>query len=69
MIDHADCQWKQVGLCVYCADHGVRLFMGDLPERKRTIPVCAPDAHDWDDETGQGVYGHCRTCGLNEWYE
>ena len=66
---HADCAWRQVGLCVYCTDHGIRLYQGDLPDRKRTIQRCAPDAHDWDDQIGQGFYGQCRTCGVLEWYE
>ena len=66
---HAHCAWQQVGPCVYCTDHGVRLFQGDLPDHKRTIPHCDPAAHDWDDDdTGQGFYGQCQTCGLIEWY-
>ena len=65
----ADCAWRQVGPGVYCADYGVRLFQGDLPDRKRTVPVCEPDAHDWDDEIGQGFYGQCRICRVNERYE
>jgi hypothetical protein len=68
-IGHADCAWKQVGPCVYCIDHGVRLYQGELPEHKRTISRCAPENHDWDPETGMGFYGQCRTCGEIEWYE
>jgi len=66
---HADCPWKQVGPCVYCTDHDVRLYQGELPERKRTVPVCAPDAHDWDMEMGMGFYSQCKTCGFTEWNE
>lgn len=66
---HADCSWVQVGLCVYCGDHSIRLYQGDLPDHKRTIPRCADGEHDWDYETGLGFYYACRACGEREWTE
>ena len=35
LYEHADCKWSQVGRCVYCDDHGVRLYQGDMPKEKR----------------------------------
>ena len=35
---HDDCPWEQVGPCVYCTTHNVRLYQGTLPEGKRTTP-------------------------------
>jgi hypothetical protein len=69
LAEHEGCAWAQVGPCVYCTDHHVRLYQGELPERKRTVPVCAPEDHDWDMEMGQGFYSQCRTCGFMEWHE
>ena len=67
--EHDDCTWQQVGPCVWCTDHGLRLYQGDLPDRKRTIPRCAPGEHDWDPDAGLGFYYQCRTCGEMEWTE
>lgn len=66
---HEDCAWQQAGLCVWCVDHGLRLFQGSLPESKRTVPKCAPDQHDWDPDMGLGFYVQCRACGFTEWCE
>jgi hypothetical protein len=66
---HSDCAWKQVGPCVWCSDHGVRLYQGDLPDSKRTVPVCESDAHEWDMEMGMGFYSQCTVCGFMEWHE
>lgn len=67
LAEHEPCAWRQVGACVYCTDHGVRLYQGDLPDRKRTIPKCAPDEHKWDPDFGQGFYVICEKCGVKEW--
>lgn len=69
LLEHDGCTWRQVGPCVWCADHRIRLYQGELPERKRTIPKCAPEDHDWDYERGLGFYYQCRTCGEIEWTE
>jgi len=69
LIIHNDCAWKQVGPCVYCTDHGVRLYQGTLPEHKRTVPRCDPYSHDWDPEMGMGFCSICQTCGELEWHE
>jgi hypothetical protein len=69
LLEHDGCAWKQVGPCVWCTDHGIRLYQGTLLERKRVIPRCAPEDHDWDPDTGQGFYYQCRTCGEIEWTE
>ena len=65
---HLRCRWEQIGPCVYCADHHVRLYQGSLPADRRP-PACQPDQHDWDDEEGMGFYGICRTCKTVEWFE
>ena len=62
---HGGCSWRQVGPCVYCNDHDIRLYQGMLPEYRR--PTCME--HDWDEETGLGFYFQCRTCGVMEWPE
>jgi len=62
---HQSCTWEQVGPCVYCTDHDVRLYQGTLPEDRR--PHC--EAHDWDEEIGIGFYMQCRRCGVIEWFE
>lgn len=31
--EHQGCTWEQVGACVYCSDHDLRLYQGRLPER------------------------------------
>ncbi len=69
---HDGCRWEQVGLCVYCADHVVRLYEGDLPDVKRTTPKCAADDHDWDDGDSMsqgGFFLLCLRCGEREWTE
>jgi len=63
-MNHQKCEWQQVGPCVYCKDHGLRLYHGTLPEDRR--PTCTQ--HDWDEESGQGFYAQCRTCGTMDWY-
>ena len=30
-VQHADCVWMQIGPCVYCVDHDMRLYQGKLP--------------------------------------
>jgi hypothetical protein len=62
---HNTCQWKQMGPCVYCTDHDLRLYQGQLPSSRR--PPCAE--HDWDYEQGLGFYFICRRCGEREWTE
>lgn len=69
LVEHESCSWRQIGLCVYCADHGVRLYQGDLPDRKRTTPRCASGEHEWDPEMGQGYYLICEKCGVKEWLD
>lgn len=64
-MSHDTCNLEQVGPCVYCADHNVRLYQGVLPKDQR--PECKE--HDWDEETGLGFYFQCRTCGEMEWPE
>lgn len=66
---HSLCTWEQVGLCVYCKGHGVRLYQGSLPDDRRTVPICASDEHDWDNDMGQGYYFVCSVCGFVEWAE
>ena len=66
-IKHDNCEWEEVGLCVYCKEHGTRLYQGRLPVERRTVPPC--DEHDWDDEQGLGFYSKCRRCGEVEWAE
>ncbi len=68
--DHTACRWEQVGVCVYCADHDVRLYQGDLPDERRTTPKCAPGDHEWDDADSMsqcGFYYLCLRCGEREW--
>lgn len=69
LTEHAPCVWKQVGPCVYCIDHNIRLYEGDLPDSKRTTPKCADGEHEWDPEMGLGFYMICVICGLREWCE
>lgn len=64
-VKHEPCAWEQVGPCVYCSDHSVRLYEGTLPEGRR--PPC--DGHEWDEEMGLGFYFQCKRCGLVEWPE
>lgn len=67
---HAPCRWKQVGPCVYCDDHGIRLYQGTLPDDKRTTPKCAPGEHRWDDANSMmqaGFYFLCVLCGEQRW--
>lgn len=28
---HQACRWEEIGRCVYCAEHGDRLYQGSLP--------------------------------------
>lgn len=69
LADHEPCTWEQVGPCVYCTDHHVRLYQGDLPDSKRTTPKCAEGEHIWDEEQGLGFYFICERCGVREWPE
>lgn len=69
LSEHEGCTWEQVGLCVYCKDHGSRLYQGDLPASRRTVPVCPSGQHKWDDEIGQGYYSVCTVCQTREWFE
>ena len=69
IAEHAAHGWEQVGPCVWCTTCNVRLYQGDIPEQKRAVPKCAPDAHDWDMEMGMGFYSQCRICGFTEWNE
>ena len=79
---HAECRWEQVGMCVWCADHNQRLYIGDLPDEK--LPAdqrekrdgCQHLAHEmYDDgggvmrEMGEGFYYICADCGFKGWYE
>ena len=71
---HQGCAWKQVGLCVYCTDHGERLYQGRLPAEKdprraENETQCSTLGHDWDEEFGLGFYFLCRRCGVQEWPE
>lgn len=59
--------WEQVGLCVWCKDCSKRLYNGELPEYKRTIPVC--ETHDWDPDQGLGFYLICKVCKTKEWLD
>jgi len=63
--DHRACKWEQIGPCVYCTDHDIRLYQGMLPEDRR--PTCSQ--HNWDTEAGVGFYQQCRNCGAMEWFE
>lgn len=51
---HEDCEWEQIGPCVYCKPHQTRLFQGRLPENRRAVPKC--ETHTWDE-----------VCGEQEW--
>jgi hypothetical protein len=69
LAEHDAHRWEAVGLCVWCADCNVRLYEGDLPERKdlgRAERQAACD-HEWDQEMGQGFYFLCTKCGFKEW--
>lgn len=70
LTGHAPCVWKQVGPCVYCEDHGIRLYQGTLPDDKRTTPKCSPGEHRWDDANSMmqaGFYFLCVVCGEQRW--
>lgn len=70
LTGHAPCRWKQVGPCVYCEDHGIRLYQGTLPDDKRTEPKCAPGEHRWDNADSMcqaGWYFLCVLCGEQRW--
>ena len=67
--EHDACTWEAIGPCVYCANHGTRLYQGDLPEQRRTTPRCPDGDHDWDEEMGMGFYILCKRCGFREWCE
>jgi len=67
---HAECRWEQVGPCVYCSDHGERLYQGTLPDERRTTPKCIE--HRWDDGDSMcqsGFYFLCLDCGEQDWPE
>jgi hypothetical protein len=71
LASHEPHRWEAIGLCVWCADCNVRLYVGELPERKdpgRAERQAACD-HDWDPEMGFGFYGLCVNCGYKEWFE
>jgi len=63
---HVDCTVREVGLCVYCDEHG-RLYQGRLPEAMRQKPCT--DGHDWDPDKGEGFYFVCMRCSEREWAE
>jgi hypothetical protein len=63
---HEPCAWEQIGPCVYCADHDVRLYQGRLPADRRPADCVE---HDWDEEMGLGFYFICKRCGFKEWAE
>ena len=65
--EHSGCDWSQIGPCVYCDTHNLRLYQGTLPDDKRRIPICA--VHDWDEEMGQGFFFQCKVCKFIEWPE
>ncbi len=67
--EHAECQWKEVPPCVYCADHGVRLYQGSIPAEKdpELAAKRASCDHEWDEEMGLGFYFLCKKCGFREW--
>ncbi len=67
---HEGCTWEQVGPCVYCVEHRNRLYQGQLPDNRRTVPKC--EVHEWDDgdsESQCGFYLRCLVCGEQEWTE
>ena len=70
---HDKCEWGQVGPCVYCKSHGVRLYQGQLPDdRNPNKAICNRDGHDWDDANSMGQSGFyylCQRCGEQEWTE
>ena len=76
-VKHADCTWKEVPPCVYCVDHGVRLYQGSLPPERDPVlaakrAACSHDNHVLDDdgnEHGLGFYWLCADCGFKGWYE
>lgn len=32
-LKHGECAWEQIGPCVYCKDHGERLYHGTFKRR------------------------------------
>lgn len=76
-IEHRDCEWEEVPPCVYCKDHGVRLYQGSLPAEKNPElaakrAACAHHDHVVDEdgnEQGMGFYWLCADCGYMGWYE
>ena len=61
LATHEPCAWMQVGPCVYCTDHQIRLYGREsCSDRSGTVPCCARGSRlgsgDW-----HGVYGQCRT--------
>lgn len=70
-VVHAGCTWKEVPPCVYCVEHGERLYQGSIPA-ERDPELAAKRAacdHDWDPEMGLGFYVICMECGFREWCE
>lgn len=74
---HKDCTWREVPPCVYCVEHGERLYHGSLPEERDPVlaakrKACSHLDHVIDDdghEHGQGFYWLCADCGFKGWYE
>lgn len=74
---HADCEWEEVPPCVYCKDHNVRLYQGEIPASKNPElaakrAACAHQDHLLDDdgnEHGMGFYWICADCGYKGWYD
>lgn len=67
---HESCTWEQVGPCVYCISHDVRLYQGTIPADRLTTPPCME--HRWDDGDSMsqaGFYFLCLDCGAQEWTE
>lgn len=72
LAEHEAHTWEQVGLCVWCTDCDVRLYEGELPAERRTVPKCPDGQHDWDngDSMAQcGFFFLCLRCGAKEWTE
>ena len=71
--DHINCRLEQVGPCVWCIDHNMRLYQGRLPaDRNPGLAVCEREGHQWDDADSMcqsGFYYLCTRCGEQEWTE
>lgn len=75
--EHRDCAWEEIPPCVYCKDHGIRLYQGTLPAAKdpelaAKRAACEHLDHAMDEdgnEQGMGFYWLCAACGYKGWYE